>query len=117
MRANSLSVSLVRSPRIVTFVVYYSEIGATARSLSLSLTSLSQFFMNRVEPTMFIISSDRRRRRRRSSGVVVARAGFKWRKPTWSIKRTFSLPRSLARARRSQQSHALWRKLFTFCHG
>ena len=36
--ADRLSVSLVRSPRIVTFVVYNSKIGATAVSLSLSLS-------------------------------------------------------------------------------
>ena len=46
---SSLSVSLVRSPRIITFVVYNSEIAATAAP------SLDHyFFMTRVKPVFII---------------------------------------------------------------
>ena len=74
--ADRLSVSLVRSPRIVTFVVYNSKIGAPALSLSLSLSFLS---LSHSHPLLFY---EPRRVNvyhfYRRSGVV----GFKWRKPT-----------------------------------
>ena len=56
---SSLSVSLVRSPRIITFVVYNSEIAATAAataaaSLKLPPSLDHYFFMTRVKPVFII---------------------------------------------------------------